>query len=78
MDMGRAKQEALDKLIRKAVSRKLLVWIVATAGVPLGFIDGEQWIQISMVYIGSQAASDFIISYVRAKNGVASNEGVST
>lgn len=78
MDMGRAKQEALDKLIRKAVSRKLLVWIVATAGVPLGFIDGEQWIQISMVYIGSQAASDFILSYVRAKNGVTNNEGVST
>ena len=69
MIMARLKKEILDRGISKLVSRKLLVWIVATVGVPLQLIDGEQWLQISMVYIGSQAAKDFIIEYVKAKAG---------
>lgn len=63
------KSALIDRGLSKMISRKLLVWAFATAGVPLGFINGEQWIQISMVYIGSQAAMDFILNYVRAKNG---------
>jgi hypothetical protein len=69
MIMGRIKKEFLDKGISKIMSRKLLVWVIATIGVPLNLLDGEQWMQISMVYIGSQAAKDFIIDYVRAKQG---------
>lgn len=69
MIMARLKKEILDRGISKLISRKLLVWIVATVGVPLQLIDGEQWLQISMVYIGSQAAKDFIIEYVKAKAG---------
>lgn len=65
------KQELIDKSLGKIVSRKLLVWVIATLGVPLGFLDGEQWVQVSMVYIGTQAAKDFIVEYVRAKNGSA-------
>lgn len=64
----KVKRELIDKGISKIVSRKLLVWAIATLGVPLGFLDGEQWIQVSMVYIGSQAAKDFIIEYVKARN----------
>jgi hypothetical protein len=67
MDMAKYKQEILDKLVGKAVSRKLLVWLVATAGVPLHFITGEEWIQISMIYIGSQAAMDFVLQYAKVK-----------
>jgi len=69
MLMSRLKKEMLDKGIGKLVSRKLLVWLVATIGVPLHLIDGEQWLQISMVYIGTQAAKDFIVEYVKAKSG---------
>lgn len=58
----------IDRGMQKLVSRKLLVWIFATCGVPLGFIDGDQWVQISMIYIGSQAAMDFMLNYVKAKN----------
>ena len=63
----RLKTAVLDKALEKLVSRKLLVWVFATCGVPLHFIDGEQWMQISVVYIGSQAASDFILQYTKAK-----------
>lgn len=69
MDMAKYKQEILDKLVGKAVSRKLLVWLVATIGVPLHFITGEQWVQMSMVYIGSQAAMDFVLQYAKVKQG---------
>jgi len=67
--MARYKQEILDKLVGKAVSRKLLVWLVATIGVPLHFITGEDWMQISIIYIGSQAASSFMLEYAKIKKG---------
>jgi len=59
----------VDRGLHKIISRKLLVWAFATVGVPLGFITGDQWVQLSMVYIGSQAAMDFVLNYVKAKNG---------
>lgn len=65
----RIKSAFLDRGLDKIISRKLLVWAFATVGVPFGFIDGEQWVQISMVYIGSQAAMDFILNYAKIKNG---------
>jgi hypothetical protein len=59
----------VDRGLQKIISRKLLVWFIGTIGVPLGYVSGDQWIQLSMVYIGSQAASNFILSYLSAKNG---------
>lgn len=57
----------VDRGLQKVISRKLLVWFIGTIGVPLGYITGDQWIQLSMVYIGSQAASNFILSYLKVK-----------
>ena len=59
----------IDRGLNKMISRKLLVWGFATAGVPLGFITGDQWVQLSMIYIGSQAAMDFILNYAKVKSG---------
>jgi hypothetical protein len=59
----------VDRGLQKIISRKLLVWFIGTIGVPLGYITGEQWMQLSMVYIGSQAASNFVINYLKAKGG---------
>ncbi len=65
----------VDRGLQKVISRKLLVWFIGTLGVPLGYISGDQWVQLSMVYIGSQAASNFIISYLNAKSGNQGNVG---
>ena len=65
----------VDRGLQKIISRKLLVWFIGTVGVPFGYITGDQWVQLSMVYIGSQAASNFIISYLNAKNGNQGNVG---
>jgi len=65
---NRLKSGIIDKGLEKLVSRKLLVWVFATCGVPLHFITGQEWMQISIVYIGTQAAMDFAVEYVKAKS----------
>ena len=37
------------------ISRKLLVWTIATVALLMGAIDGDNWVQVSMIYIGSEA-----------------------
>lgn len=49
----------LDAIQEKAVSRKLLVFIVATALLWNAQLDPETWGMIAMIYIGGQTAVDF-------------------
>jgi len=51
-------KHTLDKLISKVASRKLMVWGVATGLTVLGSVTSEDWVAVSLVYIGSQAAVD--------------------
>ncbi len=46
----------IDADIGKFVSRKLLVWVVTTGLLFADKITGDQWIAISLAYIGAQAA----------------------
>lgn len=49
----------LDAIQEKAISRKLLVFIVATALLWNAQLDPETWGMIAMIYIGGQTAVDF-------------------
>ena len=49
----------LDAIQEKAISRKLLVFIVATALLWNTQLDPETWGMIAMIYIGGQTAVDF-------------------
>ena len=51
----------IDKLLGIVISKKLTVFFIATIFIILGKLDSEQWVNISMVYIGSQAAVDLMI-----------------
>jgi hypothetical protein len=53
----------LDKLLGKAVSRKLLVWMSSSAFLWYGSISGEQWVAISLAYIGIQGLADIATSW---------------
>lgn len=53
----------LDKGISKLVSRKLLVWGTATAALFMGVVPANEWLQICLIYIGSQAAVDIVTAY---------------
>jgi hypothetical protein len=48
----------LDKHIHRLMSRKLLVWMSTTGLLIAGKLDGEQWVAISLAYIGSQGLAD--------------------
>ena len=50
----------IDKIMERAISRKLLVFTVATALLYLEVgLDADTWGMIAMTYIGGQTAIDF-------------------
>ena len=56
---------AIDKGLSKLVSRKLLVWATATGALFFGVVPAEEWLQVCLLYIGSQAAVDIVTAYKR-------------
>ena len=48
----------IDKILEKAISRKLLVFGVATALMIWSTLDPDTWGLIAMMYIGGQSAID--------------------
>tara|TARA_R100000315_G_scaffold62163_1_gene42523 strand:+ start:2993 stop:3247 length:255 start_codon:yes stop_codon:yes gene_type:complete len=48
----------MDQLVGKVTSRKLLVWTVASVALFMSQIKSEDWVAISLAYIGSQALVD--------------------
>jgi len=55
----------VDIGLAKVVSRKLLVWGTATAALFLGVVPANEWLQVCLLYIGSQAAVDIVTAYKR-------------
>ena len=56
--MSEQMKHTLDKILSKVTSRKLLVWGVATGLGFAGSVTSEDWVAVSLVYIGSEAAVD--------------------
>ena len=56
----------MDRVLGKITSRKLLVWGTGTVLAFLGFVTSSDWVTISMVYIGSQAAVDVVVALKNA------------
>ena len=61
----RAKNQVLDRILNKLVSRKLMVWLTATV---LMFtettpLQSEDWVAISLAYIGIQGLADIASSW---------------
>lgn len=49
----------LDIISHKLVSKKLLVWGIATALLLAGKIDADQWNGLSLAYVGAEGFADF-------------------
>lgn len=47
-----------DKMLNKLVSRKLVVWVVATIAMFSGPVNADQWIIVSSIYLGLQGVQD--------------------
>ena len=52
-----------DKHLERFMSRKLLVWGSTTVLLIVDKLDGEQWIAISLAYIGSQGIADIATAW---------------
>ena len=58
----------LDTWLAKLTSRKLMVWLTATALTLTGQVTSEDWVVISAIYIGGQPVIDGI-ARLRGYNG---------
>ena len=56
----------LDQAVSKVTSRKLLVWLTGSALLITGGLASSDWVAISLVYIGSQAAVDLAVAWKKA------------
>ena len=50
----------IDLFLNRFISKKLTVFIIATIFIVFSKIDPINWVNLSMVYIGSQAAVDLM------------------
>tara|TARA_R110000744_G_scaffold166119_1_gene283211 strand:- start:549 stop:728 length:180 start_codon:yes stop_codon:yes gene_type:complete len=50
----------IDTVLKKYVSRKLMVFVVASVGLFSATLTSSDWVIISAVYIGTQGAIDAI------------------
>ena len=59
LHLDNPKKGMLDALQEKMISRKLLVFVCATAFLASAQLDPETWGMIAMMYIGGQTTVDF-------------------
>lgn len=55
----------IDIFLNKFISRKLLVFLIVTIALFYDKISGKEWINVAMIYIGTQAVIDSIIKLRR-------------
>ena len=53
----------IDKMLEKAISRKLLVFLSATGLMVWSTLDPETWGLIAIVYVGGQSVVDAVKTY---------------
>ncbi len=61
MTMTEMARGAIDKVLEKLISRKLLVWVTATALMFTSHMDSGDWLILSALYIGGQSVIDAIV-----------------
>lgn len=49
-----------DVFLNRFISKKLMVFLIGTLFLYLGKLDGNQWVNLSMIYIGTQGVIDAI------------------
>jgi hypothetical protein len=60
-------QEKLDQWLGKWASRKLIVWGTATVFLGLGTLASDDWVAVSLAYIGLQGAADIAAKWKHGK-----------
>ena len=65
--MVRAAKAFLDKHLERFISRKFLAWGTATYLVVLGGVTSDDWVAVTLAYIGSEAMVDIAARWKHGK-----------
>ncbi|MFD0762974.1 hypothetical protein ACFQZW_12860 [Lutibacter aestuarii] len=57
----------IDKILSFTISKKLSVFIIATFLIFAEKLSAEQWVNIAMMYIGTQGAIDILVELIKAR-----------
>lgn len=57
----------LDVIVNKLISRKLMVFLIASGGLFSSKLDGSDWVIISAVYIGAETATGIVERLMKVK-----------
>lgn len=57
----------LDKYVERFISRKFLAWGTATYLIAAGSLTSEDWVAVTLAYIGSQALVDLATQWRHGK-----------
>lgn len=68
-----SRKEFVDRLQSKWISRKLLVFIVASVALFNGKVLSEDWIIISSIYISLEGANSIVERIYKSKQGNSQN-----
>mgnify|MGYP003649989256 CR=1 FL=1 len=60
-------REKLDKYLSKWVSRKLTVFVVASAGLFAGNINSSDWVIVATAYIAIEGATNIVERLMNSK-----------
>lgn len=63
-----SRKEQIDLFLSKWVSRKLTVFVVASAGLFSGVITSTDWVIIATSYIAIEGATNIVERLMKAKN----------
>jgi hypothetical protein len=63
-----SRKEKIDLLLSKWVSRKLTVFVVASAGLFSGVITSTDWVIIATSYIAIEGATNIVERLMKVKN----------
>lgn len=59
--------EKVDQWLGKWASRKLIVWATATVFLGIGALASDDWVAVSLAYIGLQGAADIATRWKHGK-----------
>jgi hypothetical protein len=66
-------KEKVDLFLNKWVSRKLTVFVIASAGLFFAKLDGDNWTIVATVYISIEGATNIVERLMKLKND---NKGI--
>lgn len=58
-----SRKEFIDTYLGRAISKKLIVFLIATAALFLDKLNGTQWVIVSTSYIAIQGVTDIVAKF---------------